>query len=723
MATGNRLAEHNAVRRREIEAVRDRHVAAHLARAAQPPAEAPLPALERRIAAALSARWGKGRLEPTFDVVERARHGGDLALRFPQLLKEGGPKVVIRDHLPWIVETLRGADLADAIARVETAGMYVNVTLSDRWLLDGAGAAAERGPGFCRSAAMAEGIVVIDYSSPNIAKTLHAGHIRSTIVGHVLGNLYEACGALVHRVNHINDFGGFGFTLEGWERFGEVLAALPNDNARLLEIYKIRRVLERVVAAKTGPAAMDAADRELVAGVLPGAASAEAVAAGFADYVAASDARFAALEAGEPREVELWRAMVGWSLADFEGFYDKLAIHFDLVIGESFYFAAGDSFVDACLADGRAIVFSDADADAAVAKLDARLAAKKIGEPERDTLAAAVRKDVGAVVVPLDREERLVVRRADGRSIYATRDLGAVVLRREIFGMNAGIYVTGQEQQVHFDRVFRAAAATGIAPVDAVRFLHVWFGFYVDSKTGKKLSSRDSVANVTQLLDDARAYFRSRVGERAVGDADVESAARELAIGSLVFNDLKQDIKGPRRDRHRRSRRHDRRLREVGRGLRRLRRVPRPLDPAARRRGPYAGGGDRALLARRAGGRPADDAAAAAGAGRCVGARVQPLGAGAPPPRDRHGLQFLLRGGAGDRGRRGRPRAPADHRRRLPGAGRRPAALPRHLPRGDLIAAPPQICRSPTCRGDTPPRDRESEARVMMRHRPRSRSK
>ena len=541
----NKLAEHNAVRRHEIEAVRDRHVDAHRARAARLAAIAPLPALERLLAAALSTHWGKGQLEPTFDVVERARHGGDLALRFPQLLKDGGPKAVIRDHLPWIVAVLRGPELADAIASVETAGMYVNVTLTDRWLLDAADAAAERGPDFCRSGDMAERVVVIDYSSPNIAKTLHAGHIRSTIVGHVLSNLYEACGALVHRVNHINDFGGFGFTLEGWERFGGPLAGLQGDNARLLEIYKIRRVLERVVAAKTEPAALEETDRALLARYLPGADSVAAIAAGFAAYVAASDARFAALEAGEPREVDLWRNMVAWSLADFEGFYDNLAIHFDLVIGESFYFQAGDAFVDQCLADGRAMVFSAADAAAAVARLDARLAAKKIGEPERDTLAAAAQKDVGAVVIPLDRDERLVVRRADGRSIYATRDLGAVVLRREIFGMNQGVYVTGQEQQVHFDRVFRASKETGIAPADAVNFLHVYFGFYVDSKTGKKLSSRDSVANVTQLLDDARAYFRGRVGERAQGDADVESAARELAIGSLVFNDLKQDIKGP----------------------------------------------------------------------------------------------------------------------------------------------------------------------------------
>ena len=273
--------------------------------------------------------------------------------------------------------------------------------------------------------------------------------------------------------------------------------------------------------------------------------SADALAAGFADYVAACDARFAALESGETREVELWRDMVAWSLADFDRFYESLNIRFDLVIGESFYFQAGDAFVERCLADGTAIVFTGDHADAATRKIDARLAAKKIAEPERDSLAAAARKDIGAVVVPLDRDERMVVRRADGRSIYATRDLGAIALRREIFGMNQGVYVVGQEQQVHFDRLFRAAAATSLAPAAEVAFLHLSFGFYVDAKTGRKLSSRDSVANVTQLLDDARAYFRQRVGERAASDADVESAARELAIGSLVFNDLKQDIKGP----------------------------------------------------------------------------------------------------------------------------------------------------------------------------------
>ncbi len=264
--------------------------------------------------------------------------------------------------------------------------------------------------------------------------------------------------------------------------------------------------------------------------------------------------------------------------------------------------------------------------------------------------------------------------------------------------------MTGQEQQVHFDRVFRASRETGIAPAEVVNFLHVYFGFYVDSKNGKKLSSRDSVANVTQLLDDARAYFRGRVGERAQGDADVESAARELAIGSLVFNDLKQDIKGP-----------------VEIDTADLAATIAGFEKSGAAYVVYAACRARSIL-RRAGVEPtpaaeierftlneqevgaAAEAAAAARQGRRRGARLESFRPGAPPPRDRDGLQFLLHGRAGDRGRHRRSRTPADHVGRLPGAGGRPAALPRHLPRGDLRAeASP--CDDTYAKGDTPPRD------------------
>ncbi len=540
----NALEQHNQGRRREIEAVRDRQRAVHAQRRPSSLEAYPLPALTQRIAEALSDRWGQGGLEPHVELIERERLGADLALRFPLLLRDGGPKGFIQKHLPWIVEVLSGAAFSDAIARLEVKGMYINLTLSDRWLLQAAQAVVDAGSGFGGGDALCARTYVVDYSSPNVAKRLHAGHIRSTIIGHVLGDLYEACGALVYRVNHINDFGGFGFTLEGYRRFAQGLAQFADPNDRLIEIYRIRRTAERVLAAKGPWAALEAEDRALFASYFPQADSLEMLGRAFADYTTASDARFAALEAGEPQDVALWRQMVDWSLADFDSFYRDLNISFDLVIGESFYLQAGDEAIDWFLASGKALRYSPEDAATAVAELDARVERGEITSVERDNLAALAEKDVGAVVIPLDRGERFVVRRADGRSIYATRDIGAVALRRELFDPSDMVYVVGQEQQVHFDRLFRASYATGLAP-EALRFQHIYFGFYVDAQTGKKLSSRDSVAGVTELLSESVRYFRSRISDRGEFSAqELESAAQELAVGSLVFNDLKQDVKG-----------------------------------------------------------------------------------------------------------------------------------------------------------------------------------
>ncbi len=417
--------------------------------------------------------------------------------------------------------------------------MYVNLTLTDRWLLDGAQAVADLGSSFGLSDAQAARTFLVDYSSPNVAKVLHAGHIRSTIIGHVLSNLHEGCGALVYRVNHINDFGGFGFTLEGWRRFEPHFPEDMAPNQRLLEVYRIRRVMEKHGAAGTWPEAEEEA--ALVARYFPDARDGAALKAAWTEFVAASDARFAALEAGAGEEVDLWALMVEWSLADFDAFYDALNLRIDLVLGESFYFEAGDRLIDDSLANGRALLYTRERADADIAALDAL----DLQPAEREKRAEAIAKDIGAVVVPLEGGERYVVRRADGRSIYSTRDLGAIEVRRRLLDPSDFSYVVGQEQRVHFDRLFKAAEALGLAAADHPRFHHVWFGFYVDAKTGKKLSSRDSVANVNQLLARSIDYFRGRTAER--GDQtpeEVAEAAKQLAVGSLVFNDLKQDIKG-----------------------------------------------------------------------------------------------------------------------------------------------------------------------------------
>jgi len=541
----NELAKHNATRRREVETLRDALVNTHKGRLLPQFTNYPFPLLKARIANALSERWGKGRLEPQIDLINRDTFGGDLALKLPQLTNDGGPASFIKNHLPWIVEILEGEAFADAIAAVRTKGMYINLTLSDRWLLASAQAVADLGPSFGMSDVQADRTILIDYSSPNVAKVLHAGHIISTIIGHVLGNLHEACGAMIYRVNHINDFGGFGFTLEGYRRFKDHFPKEMSDNQRLLEIYRIRRTLERLVEDSIPFENVDEADRALLTRYFPEITDRETLVTAHENFVTASDARFAALEAGDADEVNLWVRMVEWSLKDFEQFYDSLGIHIDLVLGESFYFQAGDELINECLKAGTAISYTEADAETDVAEVDAMLTRGEITQAERNKRAEFIRKDIGAVVIPLDDGERYVVRRADGLSIYATRDLGAIRLRRELFAPTDLTYVVGQEQRVHFSRLFKAANAIGIATPDEVRFHHVYFGFYVDARTGRKLSSRDTVANVNHLLSASVEHFRVKSAERGdLTPEELDTTARQLAVGSVVFNDLKQDVKG-----------------------------------------------------------------------------------------------------------------------------------------------------------------------------------
>ncbi len=190
------------------------------------------------------------------------------------------------------------------------------------------------------------------------------------------------------------------------------------------------------------------------------------------------------------------------------------------------------------------MVYTQELADRDLAGLRTRVDEGTMSAQEYESAARAIAKDVGATVVPLDKGERYVVVRADGRSIYATRDIGAVQIRTDLFKATDLVYVVGQEQRVHFDRLFRAAGRIGLIEDGLPRTLHVYFGFYVDATSGKKLSSRDSVSNVMGLLAAAFDYFRASLSDRISGGEDeVAAAARSLAVGSLVFNDLKKDLR------------------------------------------------------------------------------------------------------------------------------------------------------------------------------------
>ena len=529
---------------REVLAHRDQLVARHDLRgtAARPPN--PLSDFIDRVRSRLPDATGVAVGEVLVDLVQRDRFGADLALKFPSLLKDGGPRRFAANHAPAIRTALEGPEFAPEIAAVDSVGMYINIRLRDDWLLAAARSVAGAGPSYGRSYPLVAERYVVDYSSPNVAKSLHAGHIRSTIIGAVLSNVLEEAGGLVVRINHINDYGGFGFLLEGHRRFEHSLPPGSDLNERSLEIYRLRRILERAIADGASIADLPGPDADLVRLLLPGLETREDLAATMEEFEAASDRRFAALESGDPEEMGLWRQIVAASLEDFAGFYRSLNITFDLVIGESFYAQLGLQLVDHWLRTGAAVQYGEREAAADLRHLQDSLAAGDISATELESFAQAIRKDVGAVVVRMSPSERYVIRRSDGRSIYATRDLAAVALRQQLFQPTSFIYVVGQEQKTHFERLFAASYQLGLADRRRTTFDHIYFGFYVDAHTHKKLSSRESATGVTELFDTAQAYFRSRMSDRLVDAAeDPESVAQQLTIASIVFNDLKQDTR------------------------------------------------------------------------------------------------------------------------------------------------------------------------------------
>lgn len=480
--------------------------------------------------------------EPQLTFIDRAKFGDDLCIKIPNLLKELGNKAYVADIVPKITSILLESPLVQAgvVTGVRPTGIYVNLAVSDPLFIELLQDVLHVGPRYGESDALHGQDIMVDYSSPNAAKKLHAGHIRSTILGEVLCNLYEAAGATAHRLNHINDLGGFGFYLEGFARWHQHLPEAANKNDQLATLYRLNRTLEKVYEENRFGDALSKEEAHTVEILFGAGLSAATFRERYQEYVAAANRKFEALEGGDPEVVALWARMVGWSLDDFEQFYGLLNVRHDYVLGESFYAPLALALLNA--AGDRVMQFDQARAVAAKERVAALEQSAAITALEAEHRRKAIQDDVGALVVELSNDRRLVVLRSDGRTIYASRDLGAILYRTMFVHPSRMVYVVGQEQKEHFEDVFEAARVLGID--GGTRFDHLYFGFYVDAASKKKLSSRDGASNVIRLLTEAIAFFAKKFdGRDDFSPDEVTATSRQLAIGSVIFNDLKKDRK------------------------------------------------------------------------------------------------------------------------------------------------------------------------------------
>ncbi|WP_203738844.1 arginine--tRNA ligase [Actinoplanes cyaneus] len=384
------------------------------------------------------------RLAPALEAV--AGHPVDPAVRSsPHAdFQSGAPLALARElgrpprEIAAEVAALAEAELA-GVAEIAVSGPgFLNLTVSDKLLTASLRELAIDGR-LGVPVAAAPRRVVIDYSGPNVAKEMHVGHLRSTIIGDALARMLAWLGHDVVRVNHLGDWGTpFGMLVEHLLDSGGDAEHSISD---LTAFYQAARVK------------FDTDD----------------------DFRTRARLRVVALQSGDPRSRELWRTLVAQSERYFLDVYERLGVTLgpDDFAGESRY---------------------QDDLDAIVAELGE----KGLLTESDGALCAFPAGFTGRDGVPLP----LIVRKADGGYGYAATDLAAIRHRAGTLGGQRLLYVVGNPQQVHFAMVFAVARAAGWLP-DGVSAEHIGFGSILGADGKMLKTRAGDTVKLAALLDEA----------------------------------------------------------------------------------------------------------------------------------------------------------------------------------------------------------------------------
>jgi arginyl-tRNA synthetase len=437
--------------------------------------------LERRLQSALSAVLG----EPATAAVTAAAdlRFGDYQSNAAMVLakqRKANPRALAQE----IIDRLDLAGLATA----DIAGPgFINF----RILPEAYAAKAKELLGDARLGvpAIGEGkTVVVDFSAPNVAKPMHVGHIRSTIIGDSLCRIARFLGFKVVADNHIGDWGTqFGMILHGWKTVMNAEALETDPIAELLRVYREVNAL-----TKADPAVLETCKNELVK-----------------------------LQAGDAENLAIWQQCVDVSKRGLQRIYDTLDVKFDHWLGESFYNDRLAGLVDEFLTKGLAresegaiCIFSDGKQ-----------------EPENDPFR--VKNKDGWTDNPA------IIRKADGGFLYATTDLATLEYRINEWRADHIWYVVGVPQSLHFRQIFDAAARWG----KTGDFRHIAFGSILgDDRKLMKTRSGDNVGLV-EVLDEAVERAAKLIAEKNPDLQGEEAAeiAGIVGIGAVKFAELSQN--------------------------------------------------------------------------------------------------------------------------------------------------------------------------------------
>ncbi|MCR5147164.1 MAG: arginine--tRNA ligase [Clostridia bacterium] len=312
--------------------------------------------------------------------------------------------------------------------------------------------------------------VLVEYSSPNIAKPFHIGHLRTTLIGSALYKVYKYLGYNTVGINHLGDYGTqFGKMIEAYKLWGNEYDLQDDAINKMVDMYvrindlckNDEKVLEQC--------------RE----------------------------NFRLLEAGDPYCVKLWKWFGELSMVEFNKIYDILGVTFDSYKGEASYAEKTGEIVDLLEKKG------------------------KITESEGAKIVDL--SDVGI-------ETPCIIQKANGSSIYATRDLAAIMYRAKTYDFDKCLYVVAYEQNLHFKQIFEVAKY--LVDEKYVKGLkHVSYGM-VSLPTGKMSTRLGNVVKIDDLIEETIEKASEIITEKNPELENKEEISKIVGIGAIIFNTL-----------------------------------------------------------------------------------------------------------------------------------------------------------------------------------------
>ncbi len=385
-------------------------------------------------------------------------------------------------------------DVAEWCDKVDIAGPgFLNFRVKPSALAAALDAATLGGPLFFQKA-LKPRTVVVDFSSPNVAKPMHVGHIRSTILGDCLARTLRLLGHRVITDNHIGDWGTqFGMLLVGWKTLLDQAALERDAIAELERIYKAISPQCDERKPEFNAEVRERARLELVK-----------------------------LQQGDAENLAIWREMIRLSQTQFDSIYGRLGIAFDESLGESFYNPRLKGVVEDLRARGIA-----RDSEGALCVFtDGSL-------PPKDDPFLIHRDGEWA-------SNPQLIQKSDGGFNYASTDLATLQHRLETWQPDEIIYVTDGRQQLHFQQVFSTFLRWRAPEAGAVKLAHVWFGSILGDD-GKPFKTRSGeTVKLADLLDEAqeRAFQVVTAKNSEMPEAQRREVARIVGLGAVKYADL-----------------------------------------------------------------------------------------------------------------------------------------------------------------------------------------